>query len=235
MGGTVIGLAVVPALVGALASWVYGREQPGPLLLWSATLQEVALIGLAIRLVQARLHATPDSLGGWLGVDGPLWRWLLYGVVAGFGLLLAETLASALTFIVVAAVRGGAVAARVLSEASDPVVQMVSMVRTPEQRYLLAVVLVGIGPLAEEFWFRGVVYPACRARWGPGWGNMVVSLLFSTLHLNAAAWLALFAVGFILAAVYERTRSLWPGVVAHATLNAAALFGVLSGLGGMDR
>lgn len=88
----------------------------------------------------------------------------------------------------------------------------------------LAGAVVVLAPLAEEALFRGLVYGGLRTRL-PTWLAAVISaVLFGGAHMNASLFVPLVLAGLILAMVYERTHSLWPSTVAHATLNGISVF-----------
>jgi len=78
----------------------------------------------------------------------------------------------------------------------------------------------------EEWVMRGYVYRTLRERW-PAWAAALSSsLLFALLHLQnpAFSWLALVNIalaGMILAALAERTGSLWSPAIAHGVWNFA--------------
>jgi membrane protease YdiL (CAAX protease family) len=87
----------------------------------------------------------------------------------------------------------------------------------------LAAAVVVLAPLAEEALFRGLLYGGLRTRL-PAWLAAVISaVLFGGAHMNASLFLPLALAGLILAMVYERTHSLWPSTVAHATLNGISV------------
>lgn len=75
-------------------------------------------------------------------------------------------------------------------------------------------------PLFEEFAFRGVLYVTLRRRFRPLAAAAVSGALFSAVHLySMIGFLQLLWSGVVLAIAYERTRSLWPCILAHAFHN----------------
>lgn len=76
----------------------------------------------------------------------------------------------------------------------------------------------------EEWVVRGYVYRVLKERWRPFWAALVSAVLFSLLHAlnpNASA-VGLFNIvlaGLILAALVERSGSLWGATVAHGCWN----------------
>ncbi len=84
-----------------------------------------------------------------------------------------------------------------------------------------------LAPFAEEVFFRGFLYGGLRTRLG-SMGAMVISTLFFTaLHFSLDAFIPILVLGFCLAWLYERTGSLYPGIVLHASNNAVAVIGLL--------
>ncbi len=78
----------------------------------------------------------------------------------------------------------------------------------------------------EEWIVRGYIYHALKERWQPFWAALASSVLFSLLHaLNPnVSVIALFNIilaGLILAALVERSGSLWGATVAHGFWNFA--------------
>ena len=96
--------------------------------------------------------------------------------------------------------------------------------RVPERTALMALLVsaVVVAPILEEMIFRGLVQSALRSLLGP-WATVIVaSTLFAALHYGAADWVTLpglLVLALILGWLYERTGSLWPGIIAHAGFN----------------
>ena len=163
-----------------------------------------ASVGLALVLQQTA--ATPTSIG----LVRPSGRWLLAG--AGTGLL------GLVGFWVLAwsAQNAGAVPQlqRAFLDASQG---------TPAQFGLLLMLGGLLGPFGEEVLFRGVLYTWLR-RWGWVLAILVSSVVFGVLHgLTPVFLLHATAMGALLALLYEKSGSLWPGVLAHGLHNALLL------------
>jgi membrane protease YdiL (CAAX protease family) len=78
----------------------------------------------------------------------------------------------------------------------------------------------------EELIIRGYVYHTLRDRWRPWTAALGSSLLFAFLHLgnpdvSASALLNIVLAGMVLAALVERTGSLWSATLAHGAWNFA--------------
>ena len=84
------------------------------------------------------------------------------------------------------------------------------------------VVAVGLGPLAEEVFFRGFLYSGFKDRLGVWPSAVLSSFLFALMHFDPGVLVPFFFTGILLALLYQRTGSLWSCIVAHATQNALA-------------
>jgi membrane protease YdiL (CAAX protease family) len=88
-----------------------------------------------------------------------------------------------------------------------------------------ATLIVVVAPFCEEIFFRGFFFAGLRSRL-PFWAAGTISaLLFGAVHLGEANWVAalqLMVLGLVLAAVYERTNSLWSNIAIHMFNNAIA-------------
>ena len=84
-------------------------------------------------------------------------------------------------------------------------------------------------PLLEEIVFRGLLYGTLR-RW-MGWpaAALLTAAVFAAAHgYGVAGFGSVFASGIMWAVAYERTRSLLPGMIAHAANNVSAACAVLA-------
>jgi membrane protease YdiL (CAAX protease family) len=89
---------------------------------------------------------------------------------------------------------------------------------------LFVIAAVGIAPAVEEFIFRGAAFAALAHRFGVVTAAVVTTLAFVVLHAadKIHYWPGFFLVGCLaLSAVFLRLhyRSLWPGILLHATYN----------------
>ncbi len=75
-----------------------------------------------------------------------------------------------------------------------------------------------IAPFAEELLFRGVLFAGLRQRMPLPLAAALSAAAFVVPH-GPAVVLPLFAAGFILALVYERTHNLFANVTAHGVFN----------------
>jgi hypothetical protein len=80
-----------------------------------------------------------------------------------------------------------------------------------------------LAPLFEETIFRGFLFGGLRQRLG--WRNaaLLSSAIFGAMHLSFAAFIPTFALGFLFAYLYQRSNSIWPGIILHTLLNSFSL------------
>jgi membrane protease YdiL (CAAX protease family) len=95
--------------------------------------------------------------------------------------------------------------------------------------FLLAAAV--LAPFTEELFFRGFLFGVYRRR-QPAWLAYIVSgVLFAVLHLNErmsgteviGLSVGIFMLALLLAGLYHYTGSLYPGMLAHAVNNTAAV------------
>lgn len=86
------------------------------------------------------------------------------------------------------------------------------------------VLMVTIGAaIAEEFFFRGVLYTLLRRYVGRWAGAIAASLAFAVVHDVKANVLSLFLLGMLLTWLYERSGNLLAPIIMHALNNAVTL------------
>jgi membrane protease YdiL (CAAX protease family) len=89
--------------------------------------------------------------------------------------------------------------------------------------WLVVLALVILAPIAEEIFFRGVVFNALRREGGRRWAYAGSALLFAVIHLDYVVLVPLFLLGLALAWLYERTSNLLAPIAMHATVNAISV------------
>jgi membrane protease YdiL (CAAX protease family) len=85
---------------------------------------------------------------------------------------------------------------------------------------LVSLVVIALLPaLCEELVIRGVLLPSLAARIAPAPAVVLTAAVFALVHFDPIRFLFTFVLGLVLGALRLRTRSLWPPVVVHLTLN----------------
>lgn len=90
----------------------------------------------------------------------------------------------------------------------------------------LLLLVAGLVPLAEELFFRGLLYGMLRERWGLLPAVLLSALLFAVAHFVPVLFPALFVMGLVLALLREYTGSLIPCIVLHSMQNGLALIAI---------
>lgn len=92
--------------------------------------------------------------------------------------------------------------------------------------YLLLIPAFTLGPFAEELFFRGLVYNALRRRIAPLAAVVLQAFIFTLVHYRwpetgIVPLIVVFAMGVVLAGVYEWRKTLWSPIALHVLKNLA--------------
>jgi membrane protease YdiL (CAAX protease family) len=104
-----------------------------------------------------------------------------------------------------------------------------AITRTPLGRLSIAVLAIGVAPVLEEFFFRGLIQRPLERRWGPGPAIIAAAAIFALVHLLPWVFPLHLFLGIAFGWVVYVTRSIWAGVILHAANNAAAVMGLNGG------
>ena len=80
-----------------------------------------------------------------------------------------------------------------------------------------------LAPVAEEFIFRGVLFPFVKQLGYPKLAWFGVSFLFALIHVNAPTLVPLFVLALVLTWLYQKTDCLLAPIAAHSLFNTANL------------
>ena len=94
-----------------------------------------------------------------------------------------------------------------------PVVEFVAV-------FVMVAILV---PIAEEAFFRGMLFRWLRYRAGLLMGLLVSSIAFGALHFSAPSMISISLIGIFCALAYERTNSIWTSIAIHAGNNGVVV------------
>jgi membrane protease YdiL (CAAX protease family) len=87
----------------------------------------------------------------------------------------------------------------------------------------LGVFAVVIAPVAEEFIFRGMLYPLVKQLGSPRYAFFGMSAIFAEIHFDMGTLVPLFVFALALTWLYEKTDNLLASITAHALFNATNL------------
>ena len=166
------------------------------------TVSAVAAIASVGGVLVVREHLSAASVG----LRRVSARWLLIG--AGLGLLgwfLTRGVVLAYFWIT--------------GDTTNPQAALVNAAQGTPVQFALTLLVAGLAvPFGEELLFRGVLYTWLR-RWGVVVALVVSALTFGLDHGLNVVFPATVVLGVLLALAYERSGSIWPGVVAHLFYN----------------
>ncbi|NJN67699.1 MAG: CPBP family intramembrane metalloprotease [Chloroflexaceae bacterium] len=197
-------------LLGVRVGWLDGEAGIASPFMYGAIAALYGVMLLGIYLFAARRS-------GWaaLGLRSPPW-WML----AGTFVILPAVL---LGFVGIVAIIGA-----VLGQPfENPQVELMSggqAFDTPSLVWILVLIAV-LAPIAEEFFFRGMIYPLLR-RWGSGVAILGSATIFAVVHFIPIIFPLLFFVGIILGLLREKSGSITPGLVLHIMQNSIAVMAI---------
>lgn len=174
------------------------------LLLISTSFVELAVVIYLVLLVEGRYHARFGNAIRWSWPKNG-WNLLLLGGVMLLVLSMLENL---------------------LPMPKDTPFD--KLFARPRDAYLIAIIAVSLGPLVEELFFRGFLYPVLARRWGVAWAVFLTALPFALMHMPqyGYAWGALaviFIVGVVCGTVRAITKSVGASFMVHVGYNGAQM------------
>lgn len=86
-------------------------------------------------------------------------------------------------------------------------------------------------PIAEEFLFRGLLYPLLRNKQSVAVAVATSAAAFAVVHFLPPLIPALLVMGVVLAILVERLQSLYPAMIVHALNNGVALIALYATIG----
>jgi membrane protease YdiL (CAAX protease family) len=183
----------------------FSKPTAGAVLFGSAATGAAMLGGVHLALVRRRGMTWAEV--GFAPVPG---RWIATAVALGAALVLAVSVAQHLLG---------------LAPQGSPL-KLLAPDGFDTATFIAAIVLLGLlTPLAEEVYYRGILYRWMRVRWRVPVAATASAAIFALTHPQyALPFMVLVALfGVVLALTYERTRSLWPPIALHATNNCLGL------------
>jgi membrane protease YdiL (CAAX protease family) len=201
----VLAVAVIVAAAWGLAYSLRALSLRPDLDLWVAlfpTLFELLFLVPVWWFARRKYQASTQALG--------FARFKPSLVAVGFGLLIAFYVFNA--FYVRLLMGFG------LHEQTD----LTPLLRELSSPWPLYVSVVLIAPFVEETFFRGFVFAGLRERYDWRWAAAISGALFAAAHLEVTFFIPSFLLGFLFAYLYQRSNSVWPGMIIHFSVNALA-------------
>jgi uncharacterized protein len=209
-------VALVGQLAVVTATRAVGLGRPAPSV--GSLILDVVAYGLIATLIWLFLGLRRKATLADLGMRPVRWRWLVAVIPA----LLVAYAAEAV---------GGELGEAFLP--SSPPTQCHDIQNAYGSNIALALLGVAVvAPLVEEVLFRGVVFGWMRGRVALPVAVLGSAAVFAAAHVLYRQWTLLppiFAIGCVLALLYNYSRSLWPGIAVHASINTVATLALLTG------
>ena len=198
IGVLILGLMDVGLLVIALQGERGQMAQSGLL----AIVQLAFLLPVVVIFAWRRIHWKHLGFGGFsastMGVGCGL-------LVASYGIILLHNLLL---------VNLG------IDTQGEAIAELFAALESPVWFFIVGALL---APLIEEIFFRGFLFQGFRARYGWVSGMLLSSGIFSVAHLDPVSLIPTFILGCVLAYLYHRSNSVWPGVILHVMVNSFGL------------
>jgi len=102
----------------------------------------------------------------------------------------------------------------------EQIVEIFSQLESPFWFFVVAAI---IAPIVEELFFRGFLFQGFRQKYGWQPALLLSSAIFGAAHLDPVSLIPTFILGCVLAYVYHRSNSIWPGMIFHAVINSLSL------------
>jgi membrane protease YdiL (CAAX protease family) len=201
-----IGVALLALIDVVIFALMLGQERRTELIQSSAVL----LLELSYLLPVIVIFA-------WRGIH---WKYLRFGrfkwntLGLGCGLLVGSyviiILHNALLFLLGVETQG------------ENIVELFTRLDSPLWFFIVGAIF---APLVEEIFFRGFLFQGFRARYGWITAMLLSAAIFAVAHLDLVVLIPTFILGCLLAYVYHRSNSIWPGVILHFLVNSFGLLG----------
>lgn len=105
----------------------------------------------------------------------------------------------------------------------DQIFEIFNQLQSPVWFFITGAV---IAPIVEEIFFRGFLFQGFRAKYGWLPALFLSSAIFGAAHLDPVSLIPTFILGCVLAYIFHRSNSVWPGILFHAAINSFSLCAV---------
>lgn len=99
------------------------------------------------------------------------------------------------------------------------VMNLLAKLDSPIWFFIVAAV---VAPFVEEIFFRGFLFQGLREKYGWLSAMLISSAIFAAAHLDLVVLIPTFILGNLLAYMYHRSNSVWPGIILHFLVNASS-------------
>ncbi|MCF2139560.1 MAG: CPBP family intramembrane metalloprotease [Candidatus Lokiarchaeota archaeon] len=106
---------------------------------------------------------------------------------------------------------------------STPNNRILQLLKDDKFFWLIFFLVAIIGPVVEEFFYRGLIFKALRKILAPQWAIILSSLLFAVSHLNIIQGILAFILAIFLAVFYEKSENLMIPIIMHILNNTLSI------------
>ena len=92
------------------------------------------------------------------------------------------------------------------------------------KQLFFGVISIILAPVAEESFFRGIIYPTVKQAGFPRLALWGTAVLFGLFHINVVTFVPLALFGVALSLLYEKTNNLLTPICAHSIFNTINFF-----------
>lgn len=171
---------------------------------FSSAVQFLAIVVMVFLLTVVLHHSNGRELGLRRGRGR---SYFFYGIMGGIFLLVIITL------------MGYVISHFQPDLKPQPYEAMLRSVTGPGQFMLILLVGAVLAPLSEELFYRAMMYPVFRNRFGPLWGAIVAGAIFGVSHWDLWRTIPLAIGGALLCYIYEKSGSIFVSALAHGVWN----------------
>ena len=204
--------------LGGLVAACFPSGRPGSVAMTFAhAVAAAAMVAVGVRVAVADRGSAPEALGLTLRTVG---RYLRVGFLACLGFVpinLALAIASQ-----------GVLHYLRMPAPEQTVVRMFRSTGDPWVLGALAFAAVVVAPVAEEFFYRGMLIPLFRRWMRPGVAIVAAAFLFALAHVNLLVAAPIFALGLLLGYLFDRTQGLVAPIFCHMVFNLFALLAIVA-------
>lgn len=205
-------MAAALILARAVAAWAaahFSIADPFLTFVVAQSIYWTILLG-GVRVRTGRLFPRRHGTGA-----SSAWR---EGVLFGALLIVVHVLVSSVVVTIATAVFGVEWTQSMMAHERAGVERLQQVAGGGLATVVLWMMAVGLGPLVEELFFRGYVYPVFKVAAGVH-AQWMSALIFAAAHLYVLNFVPVFVLGWLLAVLYERTGDVRAPVIAHVTVN----------------
>ncbi len=107
---------------------------------------------------------------------------------------------------------------------ANQIMRLLSQLPSPSSFIFTGII---VAPIVEETFFRGFLFAGFRQQYG--WKNaaLLSSAFFAIAHLQLAALVPTFVLGYIFSFLYQKSNSIFPGMIMHFLVNAIGITAIL--------